>query len=721
MRLAAMGGAFGLLPSFAGVTVAPTGRVTANGKPMKGVAVTDGLNVVTTDEDGRFALSRREGVRFITLTVPSGWRAQHRYLVATEGVPSYDFALEPWAPSAPGREVRFVHIADSEIGGISKSAQQMFAHVKDVADKEDTAFVIHTGDICSPRGLRAHIKLMNDDTIGRPMFYCVGNHDLTKEGDYGEWLFESLYGPSWYSFDAGGVHFCVTPMKGGDGAPSYTSESLAEWMKNDLSVVPKDRPVVLFNHSFWDATGFDVKKIRDGIVRLGGFDITSACNLTGLVFGHLHSNQFRRFGKIAVVQTSNPEMGGVDLSPATVRVVKIDGKGRLTAASHHAPCDVWPVVTQAEKGGWVAKLAGPVYFGTPVTDGKRVFVGTIDDDGLGTGTVTALDLATGAAVWTATTPNSVKNQLVIFKDLVIAQDGDGAVHAYDRKTGREVWTRDPKNATLRPHQFGLAVDPARGLVYCEIDLDFTALDAATGDIRWKCKDFRLYGTAGSRPVCGAGVVTGEIQWHGLYGCDAQTGRLLWRHDHRGPSGVKEQLRWRAGSVTIVAGKVYATAGKGFRVLDAQTGTVLQATDCPIDLTTTSTPLVTKDRIFLGSCNAGLVVLERATLDMVWQGKVGEALVVNGSYCKAPQQQVSTAPVLVDERTVAAAAGDGTVRFWDIASGRETHCVVTGAPHFAAPILADGHLIVADFAGYIRSLPNAGVSHLKSKNTPVAPN
>jgi len=711
VSLAALSGAIGLLPAFAGVFVAPTGRITGGGRPLKGVAVTDGLNVAKTDADGRFVLPCREGVRFVSVTVPSGWRTPCHYRVAAVGVPSYDFALDPWEPSAPGREVRFVHLADSEIYGISPKEKQMLAHVKGVADKEDAAFVIHTGDICSPKGLRAHIKLMNGGTLGRPTFYCVGNHDLAKEGAYGEWLFESLYGPSWYSFDAGGVHFCVTPMKGGDGKPSYTSESVAGWLKNDLAVVPKDRPVVLFNHSFWDGTGFDVKKIRDGVVKLGGFDVTAACNLTGLVFGHHHTNQFRRFGRIAAVQTSNPQMGGVDLSPATVRVVKVDGRGRLTSASHHAPCDTWPVVTQAEKGGWVAKLAGPVYFGTPVADGERVFVGTLDDDGLGTGSVTALDLVTGKVDWMTKTPNSVKNQLVIYKDLVIAQDGDGAVHAYDRRTGREVWTQDPKNATLRPHQFGLAVDTALGLVYCEIDLDFTALDAETGAVRWKCRDFRLYGTAGSRPVCGAGIVTGEIQWHGLYGCDAQTGKLLWRRDRKGPLGVKEQLRWRAGSVAVADGRVYATAGKGFRVLDAKTGETLQEKDYTFELTTTSTPLVTKNRIFVGSCNAGLVALDRATLDVAWQGKVGEALVVNGSYCKAPQQQVATAPVLADEKTVVATAGDGTVRFWDVASVRETRCEKTGAPHFAAPLVVGRCLVVADFAGYVRLIADgSGGAH-----------
>lgn len=705
LKLASCGGVMGMLPLLGAKPVVGEfrGRVSGGGRPMKGVAVTDGLNVVTTDADGRFVLPRREGVRFISVTVPSGWRTQRHYLVAAEGVPSYEFALEPWGPSAPGRELRFVHIADSEITRIGAPEKRMFAHVKDVADREEAAFVIHTGDLWRGSGLKAHIELMNSGTMGRPMFYVLGNHDLSKEGAYGEWLFESLYGPSWYSFDAGGVHFCVTPVKRGDGNPSYTADSVAEWLKNDLAATPKGRPVVIFNHSFWNCRLFDVSALRDGTLKLGAFDVTAACNLTGLLFGHHHTNQFRRFGKISVIQTSNPQMGGVDLSPANVRVVKADDKGRLTSASHFSPRDVWPVVTQAKGKEWVTKVPGPVYLGTPVTDGNLIFVGTLDDDGLGTGSVTALEPETGRIAWSAKTPNSIKNQLVVFEGLVVAQDGDGAVHAYDCRSGREAWVHDPENATLRPHQFGLALNAELGLVYCEIDLGFTALDARTGAVRWVCEGFKLWGSTASRPVCGEGIVTGEINWHGLYAFDAKTGRMVWRRDRFGELGTKETLRSRAGAVTIADGQVYVTSDKGFRVLDVKTGATVRERNFDFATTTTTTPLLFGGRIFIGSCGAGLVALDRETLDVVWKGRVGEAFVVSGSYCQAPQHQVATAPVLVDETTIAAAAGDGTIRFWDVGSGRETRCVTTGVPHFSAPLVIGRKLVVADFAGYVRTV------------------
>ena len=98
------------------------------------------------------------------------------------------------------------------------------------ADQSGAAFIVHTGDICYEKGLRAHRTLMNAANMGRPVYYCIGNHDLVK-GPYGEALFESLYGPTWYSFNAGGTHYVVLPMPGGDHRPSYSTREVAAWLR----------------------------------------------------------------------------------------------------------------------------------------------------------------------------------------------------------------------------------------------------------------------------------------------------------------------------------------------------------------------------------------------------------------------------------------------------------------------------------------------------------
>lgn len=61
-------------------------------KPMSGVKVSDGLNVVETAADGSFTLPGHAGERFIFITTPSGYKTYNRHYHKIEDKQaSYDF------------------------------------------------------------------------------------------------------------------------------------------------------------------------------------------------------------------------------------------------------------------------------------------------------------------------------------------------------------------------------------------------------------------------------------------------------------------------------------------------------------------------------------------------------------------------------------------------------------------------------------------------------
>ena len=217
-------------------------------KPMAGVAVSDGLNVVKTASDGTFSLPGHDRERFIFITTPSGYKTDNKHYHRINGDQvSYDFGLQSYNGGIKkDGSHKYVHIADTEIFNTENHGDWV-NNVRDYVANEQAAFIIHTGDICYDNGLKAHIKLMNTANMDCPMFYCIGNHDLVK-GKYGEELFESIYGPVYYSFDAGSTHYIVTPMAGGDYQPGYTKEDVYRWLKNDLAQVPQGKPIVVFNH-----------------------------------------------------------------------------------------------------------------------------------------------------------------------------------------------------------------------------------------------------------------------------------------------------------------------------------------------------------------------------------------------------------------------------------------------------------------------------------------
>ena len=294
-------------------------------KPLKGVSVSDGLNVVKTDAEGRFTLPGHELQRFVFVTTPSGYQTHNRHYIALDpAVMSYDFPLIPYdARITRDGSHRFIQVTDTEIFNTTRN-EDWIDDLRRYAANEGAAFIVHTGDICYPNGLNEHIRLMNTANMGLPIYYCIGNHDLVR-GKYGEEMFESIYGPVYYSFDVAGTHYVVTPMAGGDHAPSYNTDQVIRWLRNDLANVAKGTPVYIFNHDLPFAAGDFIYKGRTDSLDLTDY------NLKAWIYGHYHINhKHESVPGIYVMCTSTPDKGGIDHSTSSYRVVNVDRNGNST-------------------------------------------------------------------------------------------------------------------------------------------------------------------------------------------------------------------------------------------------------------------------------------------------------------------------------------------------------------------------------------------------------
>lgn len=189
---------------------------------------------------------------------------------------------------------------------------------------EKPAFLIHTGDICYEPGLTMHNQIVNAQTMDCPVYYCIGNHDLVK-GSYGEELYESLYGPTWYSFDMGNVHYVVTPIDHGDHPTNYTQKDVYNWLKNDLAMMKKEQALILFNHDLFTASDtFVFKADKEHTLDLRAF------NTKAQIYGHMHYNYVRNQNGIYTICTGTLDKGGIDHSPSSFREIKVDGNDNIT-------------------------------------------------------------------------------------------------------------------------------------------------------------------------------------------------------------------------------------------------------------------------------------------------------------------------------------------------------------------------------------------------------
>lgn len=330
------------------------GRLDAGEKLLPGVAVSDGLNVVKTNAKGEFTLNGYEKTRFIFITTPSGYKTNNKYYIpVNNAVQTYDFGLQELGNGRIAKDGshEFIHISDTEIFSDVDGQGRWIKNLKDFAANDKAAFILHTGDICYEKGMKAHIRLMNTENMDCPVFYAIGNHDLVK-GKYSEELFESLYGPVYYSFNAGNVHYIVTPMAGGDYQPGYTVDQVARWMKNDLAQLASGTPVVIFNHNLL-TTGNEFVYGEKEKLDLNKY------NLKGWFYGHWHNHYVHRQGKVVTFGTAPVNMGGIDHSTSAYRVMHVDKKGNLVSDLRYTYLDGYAQINSITS--LPDKSAGVVY------------------------------------------------------------------------------------------------------------------------------------------------------------------------------------------------------------------------------------------------------------------------------------------------------------------------------------------------------------------------
>ena len=203
---------------------------------------------------------------------------------------------------------------------------------KELADRRDIEAVIVEGDVMGDdMGLLPRF-LNNLGAAKASQYLVVGNHDLDFDADSdadSSDTFRRIWGPNYYSFDIGKVHFvtldntyypCMAEDPEGnaderwdfcDGGKTYNGripEIQLEWLENDLAHVPEDHLIVISYHiptvSFIDQYAY--KHSEDNARRLYEilgyrlrFDGTWREGRPALALsGHTHTNEQLRPGEL---------------------------------------------------------------------------------------------------------------------------------------------------------------------------------------------------------------------------------------------------------------------------------------------------------------------------------------------------------------------------------------------------------------------------------------
>ncbi|NPA35898.1 MAG: PQQ-binding-like beta-propeller repeat protein [Chlorobi bacterium] len=534
---------------------------------LPGIRVTDGKNVVVTNDKGEFDLPGFKAARFIYITVPAGYQASGKFYVNTEPDKYYyDIGVKKYDRTS--KNVRFIQLADTEDNGFGK----WIKYIRDYAALNDVGFIMHTGDICYEDGLKFHADYVNSETMGVPVYYCIGEHDLVK-GDYGEQMFEKLFGPVYYSFNAGNTHFIVTPVTAGDHKPSYTPEQIYNWLVNDLKNTDPSMNLVVFNHDLLTFDGEFIFKSKNGKLNFNEH------NLKAWIYGHWHINFLKNYGDNGLISvcSSTPDKGGINHSPSNFLVYDISADGRITVKPRYNYIDKHLVVAAPSDDELLFNSFGKMI----------VSVNSYNTISPSVGIKGALVKVSGEKInfelkqntdwnWSA---NVKLDETWLNKNLLLTigvkyKDGENSQtvipigHAstdVSLSMLKEVWVKNCKgNIWMAPPV------EANGKVYAGTIDDFGlnrcgihAYNAASGSRLWR---YKTKGSVKNTFCYYDGKILATDNFGIAYAVDANTGDLIWEKE----LGQTTPGGYITGNV-VYNGVYYTGYGNYLQALDAKTG------------------------------------------------------------------------------------------------------------------------------------------------------
>jgi hypothetical protein len=245
-------------------------------KPIPSVRVSNGRDVVATDQAGRYQISVDDDT-IVFVIKPSGWQTplsktnlpRFYYIHKPQGSPkskypgvpptgplpeSIDF---PLYPQDERQQFQAIVFGDPQTRGLQDVAYLAHDIVEELVGTK-AVIGISLGDESFNDLSVLEPEAETVSVLGIPWFNVIGNHDSNdeaKDDRYSDETFERVIGPSHYSFNYASVHFivlddveCSRNAKNEWSCRGNIGRRQLDFIKNDLAGVPAEKLVVLMMH-----------------------------------------------------------------------------------------------------------------------------------------------------------------------------------------------------------------------------------------------------------------------------------------------------------------------------------------------------------------------------------------------------------------------------------------------------------------------------------------
>ena len=629
-------------------------------KVLTGVSVSDGAQITTTDDAGRYSLetpTERRNTDIVFITQPSGYSVGtdefktprfYRNLgtLADGDAKTADFALTKDTKSN-GSNFTFGNIADPHVNA------QLPDQVKEIsATAQDLAFIQVSGDLTN-NATDSQFDFYKAATAQSkvPVWPAVGNHEYASGTGYANRInnYRNHVGPEWYSFNYGDRHFLVLENNG-----SAPFDEQLQWAKQDLEKNVGDKELVVITHAPMNVP-FGSPNIYD---QFG--DLLEQYKAQLILVGHEHSNDVEpnsAFVNTAKhIQTSSSSYT-IDNSPRGFRYVSMNGdkfenpfrmygaEKDLTITSpadgSSVPLDAFPgiqanaydttdapvkVEFRLDGGNWrPLKASGEFTWHSDLQ-------GDLRKPGKHTVDVQATDAS--GATWNKTSTFTFTDE----KAVVPTKGADWSQHhgneAHTGVATDKIAAGQRLAWSYRTEGTFLTGSPAivNGVVYAgtrdengDGNSAVHAVDQATGKQLWT---YKVPSSVHGSIAVSDGLVFVPTLRGTLFALDATTGQLKWQHDPEpAPEGYNQRTYGYYG-VTVADGKVlypyqtrHGEASQGLLIaLDVKNGNRIWASKMSGATMSDGTPAVADGRVYVGNNTADRVMAyDLATGQALWTG------------------------------------------------------------------------------------------------------
>lgn len=257
------------------------GIIACEGKGLKDVVVSDGVEVVLTNSDGVYQIKSEKRYGYVFISIPSG------YEVPSKGVLPQFYAYLSDKASQPERKdfslvkagdqtkYKMFFFGDMHLANRTNDKAQFRVFTNDLNNymqnhSGEKLYGMTLGDMTwdlywydRHYSFAEYLEEINSDVKGLQIFHTMGNHDndymiAKPDADFraaSEYV--KYIGPTFYSFNIGKIHYVVVDdidCSDYDGTTSrdyvtrLTSEQM-DWLEKDLKYVGKSTPLIITTHA----------------------------------------------------------------------------------------------------------------------------------------------------------------------------------------------------------------------------------------------------------------------------------------------------------------------------------------------------------------------------------------------------------------------------------------------------------------------------------------